>query len=81
MANKQISEEIKEMNEKMDEFENINDFKVHKEQKRQELENCHEMLMVELPKINNSYEKLMDELEQTKFKLEKNDDYIKVRKD
>ncbi|VIO93015.1 Uncharacterized protein BM_BM8451 [Brugia malayi] len=79
MANKQISEEIKEMNEKMDEFENINDFKVHKEQKRQELENCHEMLMVELPKINNSYEKLMDELEQTKFKLEKNDDYIKFK--
>uniref|UniRef100_A0A0N4TW66 Intraflagellar transport protein 74 homolog n=1 Tax=Brugia pahangi TaxID=6280 RepID=A0A0N4TW66_BRUPA len=79
MANKQISEEIKEMNEKMDEFENINNFKAHKEQKRQELENCHQMLMVELPKINNSYQKLMDELEQTKFQLEKNDDYIKFK--
>ncbi|VDM21471.1 unnamed protein product [Wuchereria bancrofti] len=79
MANKQINEEIKEMNEKMNEFENIHDLKAHKEQKRQELESCREMLMVELPKINNLYQKLMDELEQTKFKLEKNNEYIKFK--
>ncbi|EFO20568.2 hypothetical protein LOAG_07923 [Loa loa] len=79
MDNKQISERIKEMNEKIEEFENIDELKIHKEQKQRELQNRRKILAEELPKTNNSYQKLMDELEQTKFELEKNDEYIKLK--
>ncbi|KAM3715896.1 Intraflagellar transport protein [Dirofilaria immitis] len=77
--NNQIGERIKEIDEKMKMFGSINDLKSHMEQKHQELENRRKILEEELPKINSFYQKLMDELERMKFKLEKNDEYIKMK--
>ncbi|CAG9538814.1 unnamed protein product [Cercopithifilaria johnstoni] len=77
--NNQINERIKEMDEKMENFENIEDLKIRKKQKHQELESRREILTEELSKANNLYQKLMDELEQTKYKLEKKDEYIKLK--
>uniref|UniRef100_A0A0R3S6D6 HOOK domain-containing protein n=1 Tax=Elaeophora elaphi TaxID=1147741 RepID=A0A0R3S6D6_9BILA len=79
MDNNQIRERAKEINEKMEQFGNIEDMKARKEQTRQELENRRKILEKELPEANNSYQKLMDELEQTKFRLEKSNEYIKLK--
>ncbi|VDO49913.1 unnamed protein product [Onchocerca flexuosa] len=43
------------------------------------LKNRRKILEEELPKTNNSYQKLMGELEQTKLRLEKNDGYKKLK--
>uniref|UniRef100_A0A915Q299 Uncharacterized protein n=1 Tax=Setaria digitata TaxID=48799 RepID=A0A915Q299_9BILA len=77
--NVQIDERINEVVEMMEQFEDIDNLKLQTEQKHQELENRREILNEELPKINSSCQKLMNELEQTKSILEKNDDYKKLK--
>ncbi|VDK72624.1 unnamed protein product [Litomosoides sigmodontis] len=77
--NNQINEKIREMDERMEKLENVEDLKTRKEQRHQELKSRRKILAEELPEINNSYQKLMDELERMELRLEKSDEYIELK--
>lgn len=74
-----ISERMNDMAEKMKEFENIDGLKLSTEQKRRELEHRREMLEQKLPEVEKSCENLSTELNQAKYTLNNNDEYVKLK--
>ncbi|VDM99142.1 unnamed protein product [Thelazia callipaeda] len=78
--NKEISEEMNGMIEKMNKFENFDALKLKKEQKHMELQDRRNRLIEQLPKIQSSFRNVMKELDRTKSQLENNLQYIEASK-